>query len=80
LARLASASALLYNATGTVSCFSLNLAGPAAGSVGECGVEMEVKQVLWSMLGTSARQLLSQTVAVFRQPVRYVVQTDSPLS
>lgn len=35
LGRLASAASILYNASGTVSCFSLDLAGPAAGSVGE---------------------------------------------
>lgn len=34
LGRLASAASLLYNASGTASCFSLGLAGPAAGSVG----------------------------------------------
>jgi hypothetical protein len=34
LDRLASASGLLYNASGTASCYSLDLAGPAAGSVG----------------------------------------------
>jgi hypothetical protein len=35
LGRLASAASILYNASGTVSCFSLDLAGPAAGSVGK---------------------------------------------
>lgn len=35
LDRLASAASILYNASGTASCFSLELAGPAAGSVGE---------------------------------------------
>jgi len=35
LDRLQAASSLLYNASGTVSCYSLDLAGPAAGSVGE---------------------------------------------
>lgn len=34
LARLASAASILYNASGTASCFSLDLSGPAAGSVG----------------------------------------------
>jgi hypothetical protein len=35
LGRLASAASILYNASSTVTCFSLDLAGPAAGSVGE---------------------------------------------
>lgn len=37
LERLQSAASILYNASGgTVSCYSLDLAGPAAGSAGEC--------------------------------------------
>jgi hypothetical protein len=34
LGRLAAAASILYNASGTASCFSLDLSGPAAGSVG----------------------------------------------
>jgi hypothetical protein len=44
LDRLASAAGLLYNASGTASCYSLDLAGPAAGSVGAWDYQVQREQ------------------------------------